>query len=204
MEWSAKARIVAVRKPAWDMLVNLSAHTQDDSDFSVILSEIEAIRTDRLLFHEPDPVQPLLNNVTLKLNALLNHKKELYNALFDAKMAELQANPYFLKLAPEQKHTILSANQLLAKPEIKNLDSQALLNVLNKMSLSIWDTKIAALPGQFQASLDAAILLSAPQAATYNLPRTTLNSIADIDKYVSDLKSKLQSLLNESGSVILK
>jgi len=45
----------------------------------------------------------------------------------------------------------------LAKPEIKSLDAHGLLMQLQKASLYTWDTKIAALPGQFQSALEDAI-----------------------------------------------
>jgi hypothetical protein len=127
-----------------------------------------------------------------------------YNALYDEHMGILQANEYFSILTPEQKHAILLKHQLLSKPDIKELDAKSLLNVLNKASLSTWETRIAALPGQFQSALEDAVLLSAPQAITYSLPKKTLTSQAEIDRYVSELKSDLEALLKESSSIILK
>ena len=119
-------------------------------------------------------------------------------------MADLQANEYFKKLTPEQKHSILVKHQILVKPEIKDLDAHALLNQLQKASLYIWDTKIAALPGQFQSALEEAVLLSAPQAKTYSLPRKTITNQAEIDNYIAKLKVELETLLKESSSIILK
>ena len=119
-------------------------------------------------------------------------------------MADLQANEYFKKLMPEQKHSILARHQLLTKPEIKALDAHALLNQLQKASLYTWDTKIAALPGQFQSALEDAILLSAPQAKTYSLPRTTISNQAEIDSYLAELKTELETLLKDSSSIILR
>ena len=108
------------------------------------------------------------------------------------------------KLTPEQKHIILAKHQLLVKPEIKPLDSNALLNQLQKASLYSWDTKIAALPGQFQSAVDEAIVITAPKATTFSLPRTTINNQADIDAYIAELKTELENLLKDSTSIILK
>lgn len=124
--------------------------------------------------------------------------------MYDLRMKELQENIYFNKLTPEQKHSILFKHQILAKPEIKPLDATALLNQLQKAGLYAWDTKIAALPGQFQSALDEAIVISAPKAKTYSLPRTTINSQADIDTYITELKTELEELLKDSSSIILK
>ncbi len=166
--------------------------------------ETTAIKDYRLLLQEPDLIQPILTAITDKLLAILNKRKEQYNTLYDLRMADLLANEYFKKLTPEQKHTILAKHQLLVKPEIKALDAHALLNQLQKASLYTWDTKIAALPGQFQSVLEDAILLSAPQAKTYSLPRKTISCQAEIDSYVAELKTELETLLKESSSIILK
>ena len=119
-------------------------------------------------------------------------------------MADLQTNVYFKKLTPDQKHSILVKHQLLVKPEIKALDAYALLNQLQKASLYTWNTKIAALPGQFQSALEDAVLLSAPQAKTYSLPRKTISNQSEIESYVVELKTELETLLKESSSIILK
>jgi hypothetical protein len=166
--------------------------------------ETAAIRDNRLLLQDPDLVQPILTAITDRLLNMLNKRKEQYNTLYDARMADLQASEYFKKLTPEEKRGILAKHQLLAKPEIKELDAHALLLQLQKASLYTWDTKIAALRGQFQSALEEAIVLSAPQAKTYSVPRLTIRNQADIDSYVADLKSELESLLKDSSSIILK
>ena len=203
-EWSKKADLVRKREPQWRLLSELANHSNGDTGMEQLKSEIEAIRDNRLLLQEPDPIQPKLTDLTEKLKGALNKLKESYISLYDLKMAELQANMYFGKLTPDQKHSILFKHQLLAKPEIKPLDSNALLNQLQKASLYSWDTKIAALPGQFQSAVDEAIVITAPKAATFSLPRTTINNQADIDVYITELKTELENLLKDSTSIILK
>jgi len=203
-EWSAQSEMMNKREPQWRLLVDLTNHAPDDSAFEKLKTEVIAIRDNRLLLYEPDPVQPVLDALAEKLLAILNSKKEKYNQLYDQKMAFLQGNEYFKKLTPEQKHTILVRHQLLMKQEIRHADAFALLNQLNKVSLYNWDTKIAALSGQFQSALEDAIALSAPQAKTFNLPRRTINSQADIEAYITELKLELENLLKDSSSIILK
>jgi hypothetical protein len=201
---SAKAKLVSAREPLWNLLGDLINHAPDEPEMKKVKNEAAAIRDNRLLLQEPDPIQPVLNAITEKLVDILNSRKQQYNAIYDQKMTDLKASEYFKKLTPEQKHNILAKHQLHTKPEIKALDAHALLNQLQKASLYIWDTKIAALPGQFQSALDDAILLSAPQAKTYSLPRKTISNQAEIDAYVAGLKTELETLLKESSSIILK
>jgi hypothetical protein len=204
IDWSAKSKLVGAREPLWNLLVELNNHAPDEPEMEQLKIETAAIRDNRLLLQEPDLIQPILTAITDKLLTILNKRKEQYNALYDLRMADLQATEYFKKLTPEQKHSILVKHQLLVKPEIKALDAHALLNQLHKASLYTWDTKFAALPGQFQSALEDAILLSAPQAKTYSLPRKTISNQAEIDNYVAELKLELETLLKDSSSIILK
>ena len=203
-DWSAKAKLVLKREPLWNLLVELNNHAPDEPEMEQLKMETAAIKDNRLLLQEPDLIQPILTAITDKLLAVLNKRKEQYIALYNLRMADLQANEYFKKLTPEQKHSILVKHQLLVKPEIKSLDAHALLIQLQKASLYTWDTKIAALPGQFQSALEDAILLSAPQAKTYSLPRKTISSQAEIESYLAELKTELETLLAASSSIILK
>ena len=201
-EWNKKADLVASREPRWNLLSELVHHA--DGDMEKLKAEIEAIRENRLLLQEPDPIQPKLIELTDQLKAALNKLKEVYISLYATKMTELQSNEYFKKLTPEQKHEILLKHQLLTKPEIISLDAQGLLFQLQKASLYTWDTKIAALPGQFQSALEEAIQLAEPKAQTYSLPRNTISNQADIDAYLAALKTALETLLQKSSSIILK
>lgn len=204
IDWSAKAKLVTAREPLWKLLVELNNHAPDEPEMEQLKKETAAIKNDRLLLQEPDLIQPVLTAITDKLLAILNKRKEQHIALYDLRMTDLQSNQYFKKLSPEQKHSILAKHQLLVKPEIKSLDSYALLNQLSSTSFYNWDTKIAALPGQFQSALDQGIALTAPQAKSYNLPRKTITNQTEIDSYVVELKTELETLLKESSSIILK
>ena len=203
-DWTEKANMVKAREPQWNLLRELSNFSTSSDEMELLIAEINAIRENRLLLQEPDLIQPKLVEMTEKLKVALNHKKENFNALYDSKMVELQANEYFVKLTPEQKHAILAKHQILIKPEIKPLDAHALLNQLQKASLYVWDTKIAALSGQFVSALDDAIVLSAPKATTFSLPKRTISNQEDIDTYIAELKAELEELLKNSSSIILK
>jgi hypothetical protein len=203
-DWKQKAALIEKREPNWSLLVDLANYANSGESMERLKREIDAIRDNRLLLQEPDPIYNKLTDITDKLKASLNELKQKYIDLYDKLMVDLQANEYFSKLTPEQKNPILRTHQLLGKPEIKALDSKSLLLNLQKASLENWYTKIAALPGQFQAAKDDAVKLLAPQAKTYELPKRTLSNQTDIDTYISEIKKELESLLKESASIILK
>lgn len=203
-DWQAKSKLVDLRMPQWDLLSALSAYAPDQPEFDILKQEIQAIKDDRLLFQEPDLIKPRLDEMVDKLKNKLTELKTRYIRLYDERMGILQHDEYFSQLTPEQKHRILAKNQLLVKPDNKSLDAAALLTQLQKVSLDAWETKIAALPGQFQAAREEAIALLAPQANSFSVPRATINNQQDIENYVAALKSELESLLRNSSSIILK
>ncbi|EMS33843.1 hypothetical protein C943_04162 [Mariniradius saccharolyticus AK6] len=203
-EWTKKAELLRDREPDWNTLQDLRGFCPESPDFGIIIKEIDAIWENRLLFQEPDPIKPLLTQLTEKLGTKLGEVVEKYLSQRHERMEVLQENEYFKKLSPEQKHVILTKNQLLTKYEVKINDATNLANQLQRISLENWKTKISALQGQFDAALTEAIELTAPKAKSFYLPKGTINNQAELDKYLADLKSELESLLQNSSSIILK
>ena len=203
-EWSKKADLLGKREPQWNLLYNLINYASDGAGVEQLKIEVNAIRENRLIFQEPDPIQPKLIELTDKLKQELNKLKGSFIDLYDIKMKELESKEFFKKLGQEQKHIILGQHQLLTKPEIKSLDAHELLLQLQKASLYTWDTKIAALPSQFQSALEDAIKLAEPKAQTLILPRTTIKNQVQIDLYIADIKKQLEDLLKTASSIIIK
>lgn len=202
-DWTANAQKVEERWPQWELLERLQGYGTG-ADMEEILEQMEAIRNDRLLFQEPDPISPLLQKITDLLKNKLNQAKEAYIEIYDVRMEMLQSNDYFSQLSPEQKDPILKKHQLLEKPKILDHNPRELLNSLSKTSLESWQTRIAALPSQFDSALADAVKVLEPKAQDYSLPRKTLTSADEIDAYVEEIRSKLKDMLTNAKSIILK
>ena len=199
-----KAHLTEIRLPAWNLLCELLNHAPNSGDFEDIFIEKDLIFEERALCNQPDLIEPLLEKLREKLLKLLNEKKEEYNYIFEIKLNNLLANEYFAKLSPEQKYSIREKHQVLKNAEIKELEAHGLLSHLKIFSLYTWDTKIAALPRQFQLAIEDAIKFSVPQALTYSLSRQTIKNQEDIDEYIHNLKNDLESLIQKVNSIILE
>ena len=203
-EWQKKEAISRTRIPIWTLLTELEEHAPATDEAELFLKEIDAIRTDRLLFHEPDLIEPLLVKISGFLKELLNGAKKRFLDVYQKGMEELQGNEYFKKLAPEQKHAILQKYQLLSKPEVKELDARGINNELKHTSLNQWQTKISALPEQFRAALEEAMKIAVPDAKSYRMPKQTISNKSELDDYLGKVKKDIQTLLDSGKSVILK
>jgi len=202
-DWTSKSELVDKRMPSWELLEQLLDY-DDSEQITAIITQANAIEEDRLLFQNPDPIDPLLQQTTSLLKEKLNHAKKEFNKIYDRRMDELQQNDYFKRLSPEDKHSILLRNQILKKPEIKDHDARTLRNSLSSTSLDAWQTKISALGSQFDNAIAEAVKQLEPKAETYSLPRKTLSSPEQIASYVKKLETELEELLKTAKSIILK
>jgi len=203
IEWKRKAELVDKRMPMWELLVQLIDHGSGE-EIESITKEVNAIKQDRLLLSDPDPVEPLLQKTTDILKHKLTNVKKTYNRIYDKRMSDLQNNESFKQLTQENKHKILLNNQILKPPEIKDYDAVGLRNSLSKTSIDTWKTKISALDSQFDNAIAEAVKLWEPKAETFSLPRKTLSTPEEIEAYTQDLKKQLNDLLKSAKSIILK
>ena len=201
--WTKQSETISNRMPEWEMLIGLNRFATKNSNTQSIREEIDAIRNERLILREPDLIQNPLSRMTEYLRNALNEYKRVYNQIYDEKMVELQANEYFNKITPEDKHRILVAQNILAKPEIKAHVAAELLTQLNHISLDAWADKVSALPNKFQDAVEEAIKLCAPKAESYYLPKKTIKTVAELEAYLDELRKNIRDLLN-NGEVILK
>ncbi len=203
-EWQKRETTTKIRLPQWTLLSELEEHVPVTDEAEEILNQISAIRTDRLLFNEPDLIEPLVTKITDFLKNLLNDAKKKFLELYQKNMDDLQGNEYFKKLTPEQKHVLLQKYQLLSKPEVKELDEKGVNNELKHTSLEQWQTKISALPEQFRSALEEAMRMAVPDARSYRLPKQTISTKSELDNYLGKVKQEIQTLLDSGKSVILK
>lgn len=201
-KWTEMSHLVDKRLPNWKLVSTLQEFLPDED--VKLKEEVDAIRENRLLLKEPDPVTPVLQRIVDTLNESLTDLIKIYLDKYDELMDELQTSEYFEKLSPEEKHKILLRNQLLHQYDAKRLQAQPLANHLRKISLDDWKTKISALDSQFQDAKEEAVNLSSPKSEFYKLPKRTLESEDEINTYVEEIRNDLVEIIKKSGSIILK
>src|SRR5690606_502250 len=56
VEWSKKADLLGKREPNWNLLFKLINYASDGAGVEQLKIEVDAIRENRLIFQEPDPI----------------------------------------------------------------------------------------------------------------------------------------------------
>ena len=203
--WKQTGERIAEHLPRWRSLARLLAHAEGQVDGAGDLeTQAGAIRDQRMLLDEPDPVPALCDTTTGLLRDALTRSHEEYKTAHDAGMAMLKADENWPQLTPEQKHEILLAQKLTKVPAIDTANEAKVLASLDAMTLSTWADRIAALPARFDKVRLAAAELMEPEAVYVKVPPRTLRNPDEVREWVQDLEKTLLGKLETSeGPVVV-
>lgn len=200
--WTKTAASIDARRPRWALLTALLAHAEGVGGLDAARTQVDAVRTQRLLLQDPDPVAPVLDAVTQALRTALTEVVARYRETHAAGMATLSADAAYVGLDPAAREALLDAHGLRAPAAVPTASAEEVLAALDRCTLAAWGTRVEALPTRFQAArLEAAKRLE-PQAVPVSLPRRTLRSPAEVDAWVDEVRALLAAKV-ASGPVIV-
>jgi hypothetical protein len=202
--WRDLADRIAKRLPGWIKLGTLAAHVDGMPDAEVILAQVQQIRQHRQLLDEPDPVTPLLNNLSQLLRDQLNQVQTDYHQRHQQGMARLEADDNWQKLEPEQRNPLL-AKQLLtlaSQPKIALASTDEIIETLETHSLSALTDRVAAMAGRFDRVLMDAVELMEPEVQFIRVPRRTLKTEEEIDIWLDEVKQQMMTGLKKGPLVV--
>ncbi len=203
-DWADLARRIEQRWPNWMMLKGLLQQAEGIQDSEVFAAQIETIEKQRMLLEDPDPVPPLIANLTQLLRDELNAIKTQWDARWKAGESLLTADDNWKQLEPEQRHDLRVPHALVedARPHIDVADTASILKTLNAIPLSSLKDRMAAMPGRYQQMLLEAAQLLEPMARRADLPSATLKNETDVDVWLKDAEARLKEQLKQ-GPVII-
>jgi len=202
--WSDLGSKIDQRWPNWGSVKQLMQHASGIQDADAIAAQIGTIEKQRLLLEEPDPVRPLITNLTQLLREELNGIKAHWDTQWQTGESWLASDDNWVKLEPEQKHDLRVRHGLLESmiPTIDVKDTGSILTTLNLVSLSALNDRIAAMPGRYQHILLEAAQLLEPLAHRANLPSATLKTEADVDVWLAEAETRLKEQVKK-GPVLI-
>jgi len=202
-EWTRRRALISQRSPRWDMLTRLLKHARALPVAADLAPQVDALRANRSLLDDPDPLAPLLNQVTAALRAETNDaRKKLVNE-FEAQTRALQASAEWKQLTPAQQQTLLQQNNLNGVAEINIGTDAALLETLDRTSLQDFQDQLVALPARAANARAQAAQLLAPQAVRLTAPHATLHTVQELDVYLDALRAQILQHIENGNPVIL-
>jgi len=202
-DWSKLAEQIDKRWPNWLKLKHLSIDAQHLQDADIILDQIQTIEKQRQLLDDPDPVAPLLANMTQLFRDELNCLKEEWDREWDAGSARLELDENWQKLDPDQRFRLRSKQHLTeaSKPKVSVGDTDAILRTLEQVKIPAFRDRIAAMPGRFTTVLLDAAREAEPNLQEISLPSRILKNETDVETWLENARAVLLEKL-KNGPII--
>jgi hypothetical protein len=151
-----------------------------------LVAQVTHIEQQRQLLEEPDPVTPLVASLTQLLRDELNRLHTDYQTRHKNGMARLDADTNWKQLEPEQRNSLLATQKLTLTdaPKVQVANTDEVLATVDRLSLSSFADRVAAIDSRFDAVLVAAAELMEPKAQFVKLPSRTIKTDEDIEAWL--------------------
>ena len=201
-DWSAAGEAALERLPDWHRLERLLHHARTLPVATELNPQMEAIRSQRSLLNDPNPLPPLLSKVTTALRKTVSEAHGCLRKERDREVTELEKSDDWLKLEPADGARILASNGLGTIPDLATDTDQALMDCLEDAGLQDWDDRLLALRTRIAQAREGAARLLAPKAVTVRPTPATLNSREEVEAYVQRLRAQLLAQVDEHPVII--
>lgn len=201
-EWEERTTAIRKRHPDWTTLELLLDLAKGLKPAEKLSEQAQAIKANRLLLAEPNPMLELNEQATQLLRKALNHGHDEYQKVYDTLMSQLLQDANWQKLDDGQRQSILAHANIASVPSIATGSVDEIIESLEKMSLDIWRYRREALPSLFeQARLEAAKLLE-PKIIQVNLPHRTLRTPDEAKAWLNEVEALLNEQLKQGPVMI--
>ncbi|MDP9367427.1 MAG: hypothetical protein M3Q03_03970, partial [Chloroflexota bacterium] len=201
--WTAAKAKIATRRPRWETLQRLKRHGQGRSGIEALRPQIEAIRENRALLEEPDPITPLFNAVATELRAALREARDRTGDARNREIDHLHKTPEWKRLGDAEWQQILASNGLRIVPDIEIGTDEALLRTLDATPLADWEEKLIALPRRIAMARQEAARRLEPKIVEVRPKAATLKSADEVDAYLAEFRSDIMRYVDAGNPVMV-
>jgi hypothetical protein len=167
-------------------------------------ARLESFEKTRELLAETDQISPIMADLASVVRVAVNEAAEKVDQARQHAVDGLLQQPAWSALESSTQEQIL-ADQSLSPEEKPELgDPDAVLASVRIRPLSSWSAVIDAVSVRAANALEEAVRASAPKPGTVKVPATALNSVEEVEPYLSDLKAKLVRAFAEYDTVVVK
>ena len=200
--WSVADEAARERLPEWRRLERFLHHARNLPVATELNHQMEAIRSLRTLLIDPNPIPPLLNQVTAALRKAVSEAHGRLSKKRDRAVGELKASGDWSNLKPHDRARILGSNGLGPIPDLDVGSAQALLDCLEETALDDWEDRLLALKTRTDQAREEAARLLTPKAVTVRPTPATLNNREDVEAYIRRLRDQLLAQIDERPVII--
>jgi hypothetical protein len=191
------------REAEWNELERLLRHAEGLPVANTVEPATRAIRDGRQLLDEPDPVKPLLDELTDALRAELKQRIDQLSTAQKGAAEELEAWDEWGKLDPSDRKSIVEDAKLVSAPPPDISTDSKLLEALDAIPLSGWQDRISLVPSRRDQARQRAAKQLEPESVSVTPPSATLKSPPELDAYLAGLREQVLPYLEDDKTVII-
>jgi hypothetical protein len=191
------------RLPRWQMLERLLAHAGGTVAGAAAAPQAAAIRQQRSLLTEPDPLKPLLDELTTGLRNALQAARAQVAAERDHEVDALAGTAEWTRLSDETWRAILHRQGLGPIEPLHVANDAQLLASLDARPLAAWKDQALTVPARIQAAREEAAKMLEPKAVRIQPKSTTLHDAGEVEAYLAELRAAILAEIEKGRPVIL-
>lgn len=200
--WKATADAIAQRRLVYERTVHLLAQAADLPEAASWSATLAAVRVNRSLLEQPDPVAPVAQELGEALRMAVSTATEGYAQAFSDSCGPLETDASWRKLPPDKRDALLASAGVVARPLPPIGTDEELVAALVRCPLPTWRSHTDALPAQFAKAHAVAVKEIEPGARRMTLPPATIHTSAELDDWLALARLLVEDGLKE-GPVIL-
>ena len=200
--WGTRENRIMLRLPLWQDLERALGYAAGLPDVAEVREQAEAIREQRSLLADTNPMDGLFARVIEALRAALKAVRRAYEEAYAREMDALTAAPAWQALDADAQQATLARYGLDHVPAIDVSTPDAVLASLDDLSLGTWRDRLDALPNRFRQALTDAARASEPETRRVRLRSTTLRDAEDVERWIEETREELLAQVKE-GPVIV-
>jgi len=201
--WSAVGEQRAAREQAWQTLDRLLTHATSLDQATSVKAQREAIETGRQLMTDPDPVAPLIKELSDALRTAVVDAAKAAKDDQEKALADIEASSEWQQLDAVDRDMILAASRLTSVdlPSVGSVDE--LIKALDSTPLSTWAERRQAVPAKVSAARAAAAKKLEPKAVPVKVSPATLQTEAEVEVYLGELRQRLLEHIANGETIII-
>lgn len=202
-QWRAASQQREKRGANWKELQRLLRHAEGLSIAQTVGAAAAAVNDGRQLLDDPDPVRPLLDELTDALRGQLTLRTQELAAAQRSAMADLEAWDEWDRLDFGGREAIIDGANLVVD-DVPDLSTDGkLLEALDALSLRGWQDRISLVPLLRDQARQRAAKQLEPESVSVSPPPATLKTTAELDGYLAALRDDVLPHLEAKKTVVI-
>jgi hypothetical protein len=202
--WKLEARKAEERTASWAAVLRLAEHTGELVEAAEARTQLDALRSNRSLLADPDPLAPIRQSLVKAVRDALTAARSSLSEARAAARATLAASSGWVDLDPDRQSAIVARHRLSEPTEYDVGTDAGLLAALEAASLRSWDDQRRAVPGSLEEALLELAQTAEPErkVTRVQLPPATLKAPAEVDEYLARVKELLDAAVADGTAVV--